>query len=302
MMDTDSLQYAGTMIYPLFHATQATIMFTPEQVNHIDAKLVQKRGRTHTLQLDGTPVIVKQQKAPRTQWWYPILNAMALLLRQPMLHAVPAPGGSAAQAIEIARLHALSAAGIAVPQVLHVTEKWFAQSSLGTRSIDQLLRQDPDNGRQYWEDGLEAILQLHRQGHAASQCFSRNMIWCEGRVGFIDFEDVPGATMPLKSAQTRDWLLYLHSTAYILKFAACEEIASRFLHYLQKEDEIVQYEVWRAACSFGWMRILPTKRRPWGRDVISLEAAASVLHHVRQHAVREEVPCRENKDTLAIHH
>ncbi|MFJ7565668.1 hypothetical protein ACIQW9_01745 [Herminiimonas sp. NPDC097707] len=252
-------------------------MFTPEQLAIITEQLARTPDRTQLVDVDGTPVIVKRLEAPLKHWGYPVLNTLASLLRQPMLRAVPAPGSSAAQSIEIARLRALAAAGVSVPEVLHVTPHWFAISFLGATSIDQLLRQQPEQGLYYWESGLQAILELHRLCQTASQCFARNMIWHEGKVSFIDFEDNPSSVMPMASAQARDWLLYLHSTAYILNIDA-QEIAQHFLRYLQQDGSDVQEEVMRAARTFGWLRMLPKQRKPWGRDVVSAQAAAQVLH------------------------
>ena len=252
-------------------------MLTPEQIQTIDAQLALTSDRTALLQVEGRPIIVKRLEAPLKHWGYPVLNTLAAVLRQPMLRAVPAPGGSAAQAIEVARLRSLAAAGVSVPEVLQVTPQWFAISFLGKTSIDQLLRQEPDKILNYWESGLQAILQLHRLGQNASQCFARNMIWHDGTVSFIDFEDDPIRTMPLASAQARDWLLYLHSTVYILNMDT-QEIAQHFLSYLRQDEKNVQRELMRAARAFGWLRILPSERKPWGRDVISAQAAAQVLY------------------------
>jgi len=255
-------------------------MLNPSQIEAVEAQLARSPARTRVLTLDGLTVVVKQPEPPLRHWGYPVLNALAWLLGQPMLRAVPAPGGKAAQRIEVARLRALRTAGVAVPEVLHVCERWFALSYLGARSIDQLLRHDAVNGRQYWEGGLAAIRELHRLGQTASQCFARNMIWHEGKVGFIDFEDDPARVMPLASAQARDWLLYLHSTAFTLQFGAGDEYASRFLHYLRQDDPQVRREVLKAARTFGWLRFLPKRRKPWGRDVMSAQRAADIMHRL----------------------
>ena len=257
-------------------------MLNPDQISIIEAHLAHEPGRTQVLPLADMTVVIKQPEPPIRHWGYPVLNALAGLLQQPMLHAVPAPGGAATQAIEVARLRSLAAAGVSVPTVLHVAPNWFALSYLGPRSIDQLLRHDSGNGQRYWEDGLNAILTLHRLGQTASQCFARNMIWHEGIVSFIDFEDDPVTAMPLASAQARDWLLYLHSTAYTLQFASSEEIARRFLYHLRQDGKQVQKEVFSAAKTFGWLRFLPNARKPWGRDVISAQSAAEILYQLRR--------------------
>ena len=252
-------------------------MLTPNQIATIEADLARSRARTRLLDLDGMPVIVKQLEAPLKHWGYPVLDALASLLRQPMLRAVPAPGGRAAQQIEVARLRALAAAGVPVPEVLHATPQWLALSWVGELTLDQLLRRHPDIGQRYWESGLEAILALHRLGQTASQCFARNMLWHEGKISFIDFEDDPTQTMPLSSAQARDWVLYLHSTAYIVKMDP-QRMADIMLRHLRKDDDEVRRQVISAAKTFGWLRILPDQRKPWGRDVVAVQAAARVMH------------------------
>lgn len=234
------------------------------------------------LELEGTSIVIKEPEPPIKHWGYPVLNLLASLLRQPMLRPVPAPGGSKAQTIEIMRLRALDAAGVSVPKVLHLTRGWFALSYIGDHTVDQKLRHDSKNGQQYWESGLDAILTLHKLGQTASQCFARNMIWNDGKISFIDFEDDPVTAMPLVSAQARDWLLYLHSTAFTLKFGPSEALAARFLHFLEQDNYQVQLEVLRAARTFSWLRFLPSKRKPWGRDVVAAQSAAAILHHLKK--------------------
>lgn len=261
-------------------------MFTPEQQQIVEAKLAGHASRTQKLDIDGTPVIIKQLEPALKHWGYPVLDTLAAVLRQPMLRAVPAPGGTDAQKIEVMRLQNLKTAGVSVPDVLHVTPDWFAMSFLGAHSLDHMLREHADVGQRYWENGLNAILALHRLGQTASQCFARNMIWHDGKVSFIDFEDDPTKSMPLASAQARDWVLFLHSTAFILNMPH-EHIASVLLRYLRKDDLSVQHQVLRAARTFGWLRILPHKRKPWGRDVVAAQAAANVLHLIVEEDKRE---------------
>lgn len=264
-------------------------MFTPAQEQSVEAQLAIRTGRTHLLELNGAPIIVKQLEPALKHCGYRVLDMLAKILGQPMLRAVPAPGGTEAQRIEVMRLQSLKATGASVPEVLHVTPNWFALSFLGATSLDYMLREHEDIGqRRYWESGLNAIHALHRSGLNASQCFARNMIWHDGKVSFIDFEDDPTKSMSLCSAQARDWVLYMYSTAYILQMSP-EHITTIFLRYLQKDQPAVLHEVLRAARTFGWLRILPRKRKPWGRDVVAAQAAANVLHCVAVEAKRERV-------------
>lgn len=255
-------------------------ILTPDQVSYIHTRLAEKEDRTHLIQLGELSVIVKTQDPVRNQWWRPLMHTLSRLLDQPLLLPVPAPGGSEAQAIEVSRLRALAAAGAPVPELLHVDKNWFAESCVGDRTIDQLIRRDPDNQQRYWDDGLAAILELHRLKTTASQCFARNMIWNNGVVSFIDFEEEPLTVMPLAAAQARDWLLYLHSTAHVMTSRSPAQNAQVLIRYLQQDDALVQQHFARAARSFAWLRILPQKRKPWGRDVISTQASAAIAHQV----------------------
>lgn len=255
-------------------------MLTPDQVSYIRTRLAEKEDRTHFILLGEFSVIVKTQDPARHQWWRPLMNTLSRLLNQPLLLAVPAPGGGEAQAIEVNRLRTLAAAGAPVPDLLHVDKNWFAESCVGDRTIDQLIRRDADNQQRYWDDGLAAILALHRLNMAASQCFARNMIWNDGVVSFIDFEEEPLTVMPLAAAQARDWLLYLHSTAHVMTSRTPAQNAQILMQYLQQDNVLVQQHFARAARSFSWLRILPQKRKPWGRDVISTQASAAIAYQV----------------------
>jgi hypothetical protein len=44
----------------------------------------------------------------------------------------------------------------------------------------------------------------------------------------------------------------------------------------------VRQQVEKAARTFGWLRFLPKQRKPWGRDVMSAQRAADILHLLSQ--------------------
>ena len=72
-----------------------------------------------------------------------------------------------------------------------------------------------------WREGLAAIAAVHACGCYLSQAFARNLVLCpDGVIGYIDFEDDPGATLTLAECQARDWLSYLHSTAALVDAAS----------------------------------------------------------------------------------
>jgi len=77
----------------------------------------------------------------------------------PLLRAAPAHGGAQAQQIEVRRLRELAAAGVPVPQVLHVEPDFFVQRYMGDHALDKLLRQP--QAALWWQRGLQALVALH---------------------------------------------------------------------------------------------------------------------------------------------
>lgn len=255
-------------------------MFSSKLIAHIEAELRQTTGRILVLDVAGESLIIKRQEAARPQFGYTLLNALAKIFQQPLLCAVPAPGGAAAQAIEIARLNTLKQAGVAVPEVRHVAKTWFAMTCAGTHSVDELIRTAPQQQLAVWQAGLAAIWQVHQRGQNLSQAFARNIMWDDGQIQFIDFEDDPSKTLPLAYAQTRDWLLYLHSTAYQMN-ADTATLTALWQQQLQQDHPEVQQLVLRCSQQLAFLRHLPRQRKPWGRDVVSLQGVGELLHALK---------------------
>lgn len=254
-------------------------MLSAQHLQTIEHALVQRSGRVLALSLDQQRVIIKRQESRARPFGYSALNFAAKLLQQPLLCAVPAYGGAAGQATEVRRLQALRAAGVNVPQVLHVATHWIALSHAGETSVDALLQHQPEQQLAVWEKTLAAILEVHRKGQMLSQAFARNMHHHDGQIIFIDFEDDPAEVLTLALAQARDWLLYLHSTAHLMH-ASASELAPRLLQWIAQDDAAVQAQVFSSARGLSWLRHLPQQRKPWGRDVVSLQGAAAVMHEL----------------------
>lgn len=255
-------------------------MFSAAFIQQIESEIAHTSSRILVQDLAGETLIIKRQEAARPQIGYTLLNALAKIFQQPLLCAVPAPGGAAAQTIEIQRLSTLRQAGIAVPEVRHVAKKWFAMTSAGTHSVDELIRTSPQQQLAVWQAGLAAILQVHQCGQNLSQAFARNIMWEDGQIHFIDFEDDPIKTLPLAYAQTRDWLLYLHSTAYQMD-APASTLAALWQQQLQQDHPEVQQLVKRCSQQLSFLRHLPRQRKPWGRDVVSLQGVGEVLDKLK---------------------
>lgn len=229
-------------------------------------------------------VVIKRQEDARPQLGYVLLKWMAAALRQPLFRPVPAPGGQFAQQIEIRRLQSLNQAGVNVPRVLHVASDWIALECVGSTSLEELIRDTTDTNQQlaYWTAGLAAILDVHHKDQNLSQVFVRNMMWHQDQVFFIDFEDDPASILGLDQAQARDWLLYLLSTAWLLK-APIAQIIATLDHYIQQDRLAVSNAFYQATRSVAWLRHLPNRRKPWGRDVITAHALGEVVYQYRNH-------------------
>ena len=230
-------------------------------------------------------VIVKGQRAPRHPARYHVLNLLARGVGLPLLKAAPMHGGTRAQAVEIDRLAQLRAAGTRVPEVLHVAPDHFVMQWLGDQNLASLLQARHPHALALWREGANALVKLHASGQYLSQGFARNMI-VDGApaaprlAGLIDFEDDPLQVMSLPDAQVRDWLTYLHSTLWMLPMPEAEADA-RIDAWMAAESPAVRARYLQACRRMSWLRFLPRHRR-FGRDTLSLQAAAAAAHRYLQ--------------------
>lgn len=196
-----------------------TASLLAEDVSLIEASEFWQRQRLDIVQTSVGKVFVKAQRKGWHPFRYNLLNAIAFLVRMPMIKAASAPGGQAAQAMEVRRLQSLRDAGVQVPAVLHAAPQWFAMQFVDAPNLlDCMQREQPQLERlNSWLQGAEGIGHVHRNGQALSQAFARNCLLHERQIWFIDFEDDPTQVMSLSHAQARDWLAYLHSTVWALR-------------------------------------------------------------------------------------
>jgi hypothetical protein len=233
-----------------------------------------RRNRTEAFETDDGPVIVKGQRPPRPAIAALLLGGLAQLTRSPELRPVPAPGGTAGQEIELRRLSALRDAGVKVPTVLHVAPDFFVMERLSGPNVAGRLAAAPSDLR-LWVEGLRFIAHVHERGQYLSQASARNLIATESGIAAIDFEDDPLQAMTLPQAQARDWLLYLQSTVWLLP-QPHEELLRQW--ETVAPAGVAAGPMLRAVRRAAWMRHLPSRRKPWGRDIVSAQAAAALLH------------------------
>lgn len=250
---------------------------SPESIARIEASPVWRARRVEVFDLPEGRVLVKGQRATRSPWPHRLLNALAWMAGVSYLKAVPVHGEAQSQAIEVMRLGALGHAGLPVPRVLHVAPDYFVMTYLGERDMAVTLREQGMQAWDLWIAAMEQLLQVHARGQYLSQCFARNIIVSDRFHGLIDFEDDPLEVMTLVEAQARDWLIYLQSTLFNLG-PAPEQLDAALQAVLGRESTPVREVLRHAARRLGWLRWLPTNRKVWGKDFVSLQAVGAALY------------------------
>lgn len=221
------------------------------------ARLRAAGGHIAPVLWQGRPAWLKLTLPQPPAWRYQLLAGMARLLGQPAMQPVRPHGGGHGLRIEAARIRALGAAGLRVPELFEVGADWLLLSDLGCVTLEQQIRHAaPAERLALWKRGADYILQAHRASQYLSQAFSRNFVWApDTGLGAIDFEDDALAVMALADAQVRDWLPYLFSTA--VYFAEClPQLCAALDAALANERPAVRAGVLRALRRTAWLRHL----------------------------------------------
>jgi len=248
-----------------------------QDIQRIRNSQVWRSERMETIPTDDGQVLVKGQRPVRSNIGYAVLNLLARATGSRLLQAVPMHGGEAAQAVEVRRLGALYASGVRVPRLLHVDAEFFAMEFVPGPNLASLLAAKPAEGLALWTKGLQALKMVHSRGEYLSQAHARNFIVSGDDLVAIDFEDDPAEVMTLAESQAHDWLVYLLSTAWLLPGMQEQMLVlwRQFVPAGSTHGELLR----KAAPRLGWLRHLPRKRKPWGRDIVSAQATGSFLHH-----------------------
>ncbi|RCX10655.1 hypothetical protein [Extensimonas vulgaris] len=271
---------------PLFATTAATVFAAPAHppetyAAFLRTQLPRQTGNVVPYELDGERVWLKKAGTPHSIWRYRLLGLAARTLRLAALQPVPNPGGQQAIATEVRRLRTLHALGLRVPQVLAAEPEGFLMQNLATRGtlIDEMdAARDPQAILTIWQQGLQALAQVHAAGACLSQAFARNMVRCsDGVVGFLDFEEDPAAVLPLPLCQARDALHYAHSCAiYLVESGALGAGHALWADWLAHSSPAMQAALQTDLPRLHWLRLLPPSRS-LGRDLQRVRAAYDLL-------------------------
>lgn len=231
-------------------------------------------NRVEQVDCAGVPAWRKRYAGTERRWRRALARGLARWLGLPALQPAPAQAAEQACATEaamIARLHAL---GACVPSILRRGERELWLSDLGPTLAGQC-KNTADRGQRaaLLARAAEALLDLHRRGGYASQAAARNLTLCADRIGFIDLEEDPGASMPLHSAQARDWLLFVQTTARFLVDEP-QRYAELLRRQLAADSPEVLAEVRRSAQR---LRLLALPARVMGERARSIALAIGLL-------------------------
>ncbi len=163
-----------------------------------------------------------------------------------------------------------------VPAVLHVDPGFIVIAHLDGPILIELIERGGSAGFDAWQRGLAALVDVHGRGGCLSHAFARNFIVTGAGLAMIDFEDDPLEVLTLPEAQARDWLAYLHSTVWQLQGSA-GEIGLAVAAQLAREAADVRGLVEHAGRRLALLRHLPRSRRTWGREVVGVQALASLF-------------------------
>ncbi len=253
--------------------------------NLTDVDLLQLRDiaatATHRVTKVATSLglaVLKRERDERSALGARVIELLARLVSLPMLGPVPSHGGERGQAVEVQRLRTLHAAGLPVPDVLHAEPGFFVMRRLDGPSLVQVIERAGAEARPAWQHGMATLCAVHARGHALSHAFARNFIVTSDGMAMIDFEDDPQEAMSLVDAQSRDWLLYLHSTVWQLAHVEAAALRADLDIALDAESADVRARVRRAGKRLSFLRHLPGTRRPWGREVFGARALARLFH------------------------
>jgi hypothetical protein len=249
------------------------------------ARLRAAGGHIAPVRWQGHPAWLKLTLPQPPAWRYQLLSAMARLLGHPAMQPLRPHGGAHGLRLEAARIRALGAAGLRVPELFDNGADWLLLSDLGQVTLEQQLRHAaPAERLALWQRGADYILQAHHASQYLSQAFSRNFVWApETGLGAIDFEDDALTAMSLADAQVRDWLPYLFSTA--VYFAdRLPQLCAALDTALASERPAVRAGVLRALRRTAWLRHL--RRLPprlMRRDVVKTRWFGELARHCTTH-------------------
>lgn len=177
-----------------------------EALDALRARAAAPGPRIERMETAGRIVWIKRPGETQATRWHALQRLAARLAPHPMLRVTVDGGGPASIERERARIGAFRAAGFLVPEVLLDLPDALVLSDLGS-NLGQVHKGDEPAFRRALPPLGETLGRVHDCGLVHGRPSRRDLVWHEGEIGFLDFEEDPLAAMPLTVAQARDVVL-----------------------------------------------------------------------------------------------
>ncbi|MBS7457632.1 serine/threonine protein phosphatase [Coralloluteibacterium stylophorae] len=225
--------------------------------------------------IDGRPVWIKHYGSDARGARLRMLDWAARRLGVAALRPPPHHLADEALEVERARLGALAALGVRVPEVVGEGRGFLVLSDLGDTLSSRLRTGTHDGGAGLVARAAAAVADVHARGGYLGQPLARNLaVDAADRIGFLDFEEDPREVMSLRDAQVRDWLLFASGTVRYLPEGA---LAGGVAATLGEEDAAVRDGVRESVARLSFLgaatRRLGARARGLGGAVAALGLA-----------------------------
>ena len=183
------------------------------------------KARVTAVLWDGKTVWIKKPVPPKATSWHKLQQLCAALIPLPILRPTVSHGGTAGLETEARRIARFRDAGIPVPEIHGLSDRWIILGDMG-QTIESLLKKDaaltPERLRARIENAALTLAELHTKGIAHGRGKLNDLVRLpDGRTGVIDFEeDIENAKIPLPALMARDVFLFTISVARFARIDA----------------------------------------------------------------------------------
>jgi tRNA A-37 threonylcarbamoyl transferase component Bud32 len=225
----------------------------------IPKEVLESNPRVFIHSAGGGRVVVKRRVKPDRIFAHVFQNALARLMREPMMIRTDDMGSG--EWPEAKKLRALRENGLSVPEVLYETENYFVLEYVGRNLVEVLMNEsNPSKKCAYLERALLKLRGLHEKRfiHGGSQI--KNFTVRNGDIYIIDFEEIiPGEYF--EEFRIRDLILFAMSLEkeglpFDLEWL-CEAYGGPSGHDVRRrlEDAVLRYRFLKflSADIFSWI-------------------------------------------------
>jgi tRNA A-37 threonylcarbamoyl transferase component Bud32 len=190
-----------------------------EDISALMQTLLASKKRVQQVKLSSGTVWIKRQGTEKPSWWVKSLGVLAKLLPYAFMRPSPTLDPTSMMRREIDAMERFAAKGFPVPQIIYASDTAMILSDAGLTIAQRLdrLEDAPAEHDALMVECAAALGDLHTAGLCHGRPHVRDFFMQDGRIGFMDFEELPQAVMPLETAQARDlWLLFLPLSTRVL--------------------------------------------------------------------------------------